>query len=230
MKYLKHPGIIQLLCIIPSGRGIYLVLEYGGFDLAYHFDVLKITMGESEIKVLMKELLKTIVYMHQCNVVHRDLKMSNILIDQHFCVKLCDFGLSRIVEQTMTSGVATLWYRAPELLFDENSYTASIDIWSLGCIFGELLNGGKPILPGKSILSQLTLICSLIGSPNTQIWPDYSKYSSMFELPENTHNTLNLKFSKYSPESIDFLNTLLIWDPAERLSAAEALLTPYIMS
>lgn len=206
------------------------MLEYGGFDLAYHFDVLKTVMGESEIKLLMKELLKILVYMHQYNVVHRDLKLSNILVDQHFCVKLCDFGLSRIVEQTMTSGVVTLWYRAPELLFGENSYTPSIDIWSVGCIFGELLNGGKPILPGKSVLGQLNLICSLIGCPSTQIWPDYSKYSALFDLPENTHNTLNLKFSKYSPESIDFLNTLLIWDPSERLSAAEALLTPYIMS
>lgn len=218
------------MCIIPSGRGIYLVLEYGGFDLAYHFDVLKLVLNEPEIKLLMRELLKTLVYMHQNNVVHRDLKLSNILIDEEFCIKLCDFGLSRIVEQTMTSGVVTLWYRAPELLFGEKTYSPAIDMWSIGCIFGELLNFGKPILPGKSVLSQLHLISCLIGSPNTEIWPGYESYSNLFSLPESTHNTLNLKFCKNSPESIDFLNTLLIWDPSQRLSASEALLTRYIMS
>ena len=164
------------MCIIPSGRGIYLVLEFGGFDLAYHFDVLKLFLNEPEIKLLMRELLKTLVYLHQNNVVHRDLKLSNILIDEEFCIKLCDFGLSRIVERTMTSGVVTLWYRAPELLFSEKNYSPAIDMWSIGCIFGELLNSGKPILPGKSVLGQLHLICSLIGPPNTEIWPAYSNY------------------------------------------------------
>jgi cyclin-dependent kinase 10 len=224
-----HPGIIKLFSIIPEDQGIHLVLEYGGLDLAYQYDVLKISMSELQIKIIMRELLQTLSYLHQNLIIHRDLKLSNILFDEKFRLKLCDFGLAKIIESNMTPGVATLWYRAPELLFEASSYTAAIDMWSFGCIFAELLNKGKPVLPGKSPLNQLDLICSLIGPPSIDIWPGFTNYSS-YTPPSNSFNTLQLKFQDYSQECIDFLNSLLVWDPKERLTASEALMSSFLIS
>jgi serine/threonine protein kinase len=226
---LDHPGVVKLLSVIQSRKGIYLVLEYGGYDLAYQYDILNQHLNEFQIKQLSRSLLEVLSYMHQNNIIHRDLKLSNILISSTNKLKLCDFGLSKILESTMTSGVATLWYRAPELLFEDSNYDTSIDMWSFGCIFAELLNKGKPVLPGKSPSGQLDLISGLIGPPSLSIWPGFAKFSSYIP-PSDCHNTLQVKFQEYSSECVDFLNSLLVWDPAERLTAAEALMSSYLKS
>ena len=176
----------------------------------------------------MKQLLEGVAYLHQHGVLHRDLKLSNILVNSDLSLKICDFGLAKIRDEAMTKGVVTLWYRAPELLLGNKEYTAAVDMWAVGCIFAELLNNGKPILPGNSEAGQFSMICRLIGAPNSEIWPEYAGVVTKFRIPENPYNTLNVLFAKYSQECVDFLNSLLLWDPSKRLSAAEALLSSYL--
>lgn len=203
-------------------------MDYGGLDLAYQFDNLSLTLSEHSIKKLMKQLLGGLAYLHQQGILHRDLKLSNILYDDGEVLKICDFGLAKQKDQVMTKGVVTLWYRAPELLLGSKGYTEAVDMWAVGCIFAELLNGGHPVMPGKSEAGQFQMICKLIGPPSTRLWPGFADVVTKFSVPANQHNTLNVLFSKYSQRCIDFLNQLLVWDPAKRLTAAEALLSSYL--
>ena len=230
LRRTNHPNVIKLHNIIPSPKGLFLVMDYGGEDLAYQFDYRKVKFSELQIKGIMKQLLRGLISLHEQGIIHRDLKLSNILVDRTNFLRICDFGLARAYSEVMTKGVVTLWYRPPEILLGIAQYTTAIDMWSVGCIFAELLNNGKPILPGKSEVNQFQLICKLIGSPNSKIWPEFSFMSPTFPIPENNYNTLNLLFSNYSQECIDFLNSLLVWDPCKRLSAAEALLSSYLIS
>eukprot|EP00850_Spirogloea_muscicola_P008805 SM000048S16517 [mRNA] locus=s48:175188:176080:- [translate_table: standard] len=112
-------------------------------------------------------LLRGLKYVHTANVLHRDLKPSNLLLNASCDLKICDFGLARTGSEKgfMTEYVVTRWYRAPELLLSCEEYTAAIDLWSVGCIFAELL-GRTPLFPGKDYIHQLKLIINSIGSPD----------------------------------------------------------------
>ena len=105
------------------------------------------------------QLLRGLKYIHSSNILHRDLKPSNLLLNANCDLKICDFGLARTTSETdfMTEYVVTRWYRAPELLLNCSEYTAAIDIWSVGCIFMEILKR-EPLFPGRDYVQQLNLI------------------------------------------------------------------------
>ncbi|KAG2317305.1 hypothetical protein Bca52824_020427 [Brassica carinata] len=194
LKKLDHPNVIHLKEIVTSpGRdrddqgkpdnnkykgGIYMVFEYMDHDLTGLSD--RSTQGFTvpQIKCYMKQLLTGLHYCHIKKVLHRDIKGSNLLIDNEGNLKLADFGLARSYSHdhdgNLTNRVITLWYRPPELLLGATKYGPAIDMWSVGCIFAELLNG-KPILPGKTETEQLTKIYELCGSPDENNWPGVSK-------------------------------------------------------
>ena len=140
-------------------------------------------------------------------------------------------GLARIFTNPLseyTPKVVTLWYRAPELLLGSPIYHSSVDIWAIGCIMGELLLS-TPLLPGKNELHQMELICNLLGTPNTKIWPNFSNLPGVetMNLPNYPYNNLNQKFPNLSEHGINLLSRLLTYDPSKRITAAKALEHPY---
>jgi mitogen-activated protein kinase 1/3 len=178
-------------------------------------------------------LLRGLNYLHSANILHRDLKPGNLLVNANCDLKICDFGLARTSrgnEQFMTEYVVTRWYRAPELLLCCDNYGTSIDVWSVGCIFAEIL-GRKPIFPGTECLNQLKLIISVLGSQNdTDLEfidnPKARKYIKTLPYTRGTY--LSHLYPHADPLAIDLLQRMLVFDPSKRITVTEALLHPYI--
>jgi len=178
--------------------------------------------------------------MHSANVIHRDMKPSNLLLNSECLLKVADFGLARLVDapkedgtktQVLTDYVATRWYRAPEILLGSNNYTKAVDMWSIGCILGELL-GAKPMFPGTSTMNQIDKILTILGNPTKEdldsIQSDYA--AQMLEnLPEHgNENTLDDMYPNADSESMDLLKKLLTFNPDKRLTVEQALDHPFV--
>ena len=238
LRRLRHRNIVALLDVVVGSRAdaVFLVFEYCEYDLARSIDSMERPFHVSEVKWMMRELLQAVAYMHANLIMHRDLKMSNILLTADGTLKLCDFGLSRAAltadalrggkdGDAYTPRVVTLWYRAPELLLGATRYGIAVDMWSVGCILGELLLH-KPLLPASSELAQLKAICELLGTPSARIWPEVVALPlwGKMALPEQPYNDLPALFAKAKPghDAIELLNALLTYDPSRRLTAAQA--------
>ncbi|MBA0711782.1 hypothetical protein Golax_010929 [Gossypium laxum] len=155
LRRLDHPNVIKLEGLItsPTGCSLYLVFEYMEHDLVGLASLPRIKFSEPQIKCYMQQLLSGLDHCHSHGVLHRDIKGSNLLIDSNGILKIADFGLAchfdPLDSVPMTNRVVTLWYRPPELLLGASHYGVAVDLWSAGCILGELYSG-KPILPGKT--------------------------------------------------------------------------------
>ncbi|XP_057981075.1 mitogen-activated protein kinase 7-like [Malania oleifera] len=170
LRHIKHENVIALKDVMmPTHRknfmDVYLVYELVDTDLHC---VIRFSqpLSRDHCQFFLCQLLRGLRYLHSANILHRDLKPGNILINANCDLKICDFGLahtSRGDGEFMTEYVVTRWYRAPELLLGSDTYGASIDVWSVGCIFAEIL-GRKPIFPGTDCFDQLKLIISVLGS------------------------------------------------------------------
>jgi len=236
LKKLRHRNIIDLKEIVTSKASaenghkgsIYLVFEYMDHDLTGLAERPGMKFSLPQIKCYMKQLLHGLHFCHNNNILHRDIKGSNLLINNKGVLKLGDFGLAKSItnEQAapLTNRVITLWYRPPELLLGATSYGPAVDMWSAGCIFAELVHG-RPILPGKTELEQLDLIFKLCGTPTPENWPDADKlpYAKKFKPKKHYPRRLREVFSRFSPCEKDLLESFLTLDPAKRISAKEAL-------
>ena len=168
-----HPNIVELLevAVGKSKDSVFLVFEYCEIDLANLLDQMrieKLRFTDSEIKCLVLQVIKGMVFAHRNYVIHRDLKLSNLLLNKEGIVKIADFGLAREFqkpEKPLTRRVVTLWYRAPELLVEWAKYGKTVDTWSIGCIIAEFFNHGVPVFQGNSETHQFQLICEAIGFP-----------------------------------------------------------------
>ncbi|KAH9392580.1 Cyclin-dependent kinase 10, partial [Tyrophagus putrescentiae] len=232
LRSLKHPNIVQFR-EVAVGKGldnVFMVMEYAEQDLASLIDH-RIHFTESQIKCLMQQLFRGLHYLHMNYIVHRDLKVQNLLLTDKGELKIADFGLARKYgnpSEPMSPFVVTLWYRAPELLFQSVYQSTAIDMWAAGCIFGELVLQ-RPILPGRSEMAQIDLIIDLIGTPNDKIWPGFSALSipRSFNLKKQPFNNIAHVFAAASTASVRLLNLLLIYDPRKRATADECLGSSY---
>ncbi|QHN77585.1 putative serine/threonine-protein kinase [Arachis hypogaea] len=229
LRRLDHPNVVKLEGLVTSrmSLSLYLVFDYMVHDLAGLAASPEIKFTEPQVKCYMHQLLSGLEHCHNRNVLHRDIKGSNLLIDNDGVLKIADFGLASFFDpnrkQPMTNRVVTLWYRPPELLLGATDYGVGIDLWSAGCILGELL-AGKPIMPGRTEVEQLHKIYKLCGSPSDEYWKK-SKLpnATLFKPREPYRRCIRETFKDFPPSALALIDTLLAIDPAERKTASYAL-------
>ncbi|SGY13662.1 BQ5605_C010g05935 [Microbotryum silenes-dioicae] len=236
---------------------VFIVMDFVEHDLKTLLATMSTPFLASEIKTLLLQLLSAIALCHDNWIIHRDLKTSNLLMNNRGQIKVADFGLARTYGDPlgdMTQLVVTLWYRAPELLFGATEYTTAVDMWSIGCIFGELILK-EPLLPGKGEIDQVAKIFKLLGRPTEEIWPGFTKLPNAknFNLaaaqpsvsprrflllmstetqlddtiPLCRYSNLRQTFKYTTAHGLDLMSRLLAYDPEKRISTEEALRHPY---
>ncbi|KAG0051433.1 Cyclin-dependent kinase 3 [Gryganskiella cystojenkinii] len=234
LKELRHDHVVELIDIIHEKSKLYLVFEYLTSDLRKYMESNPATTGRGlphdQVQAYLYQLIKGVEFCHSRRILHRDLKPQNLLIDEHRNLKLADFGLARafgIPMRTYTHEVITLWYRAPEILMGSRHYSTAVDMWSVGCIFYEMITK-KPLFPGDSEIDELYKIFRIRGTPNEEIWPTVSQLKDWKDtFPQWEGKKLADIVPTLSPDGIDLLTLLLEYDPAKRISAKRALLHPY---
>lgn len=227
LKELQHPNIVRLCDVIHTERRLTLVFEYLDQDLKKLLDVCdEGGLEPGTTKSFLYQLLRGIAYCHQHRVLHRDLKPQNLLINREGALKLADFGLARafgIPVRSYTHEVVTLWYRAPDVLMGSKKYSTPVDIWSVGCIFAEMVNG-TPLFPGTSDEDQLLKIFKVLGTPSQHYWPqvvDLPEWKSDF--PRYETQSWHTILPTLDPSGIDLMSRMLRFDPHQRISARQAM-------
>ncbi|KCV68294.1 CMGC/CDK protein kinase [Fonticula alba] len=259
-----HPHVIRVLeIVVGSPRcpdDFYIAMEYASYgELKQFLKNFPRLLRPNEVKMLMQQLLSAVDHLHDKWIIHRDLKPSNLFLDARGHLKVGDFGLARAFGspvKEMSPNVVTLWYRAAELLLGSRVYTTAIDMWSVGCIFYEIM-ARKPLFPAPGEFAMVSAIFDLLGTPNEVIWPGVSSlpFCKQFTLRQQPYNHLRNKLlqlnEKGGPgggstpaagglgsflfgvtplvteETIALLSALLTYDPAKRLTARDALNHPY---
>jgi len=232
-----HENIVRLRNIIKAenNKDLYLVFDHMEADL--HHVIRANILEEIHKQYVIYQLLKGLKYMHSAGLIHRDLKPSNILINSDCQIKLADFGLARSVASTgedtnikLTDYVATRWYRAPEILLGSTKYSKAVDMWSVGCILGELIVG-KAIFQGTSTLNQIEKVLELIGKPKADdIESVESPHAAtiLSSIDVSKKKSFQSFFANASETALDFLRKLLVFNPNNRLTIEEALKHKYL--
>lgn len=245
---LSHENIVSVreMVVGKSLDQVYMAMEFFEFDLKQGLERFEGALSQGELKGIMQQVLRGLDHMHASWYLHRDLKTSNILVHRTGRVALADFGLARRYEdpyQHLTVPVVTLWYRAPELLLGETRYGPAVDVWSVGCIFAELIAKDCP-MQGEGELDQLDRIFTLIGAPSEENWPGHAKLPHAGILRwkggKDAVPHLSQRFPIARPVSsqqafldqtgFQMLKSMLLLDPDRRIRAADALGHAYFTS
>ncbi|XP_001337833.2 mitogen-activated protein kinase 13 [Danio rerio] len=231
LKHMKHENVIGLLDVFtPATRldefqDFYLVMPYMYTDLSK----VKGLLTEDRIQFLVYQMLCGLKYIHGAGIIHRDLKPGNLAVNQDCELKILDFGLARHTDAEMTGYVVTRWYRAPEVILNWMHYTQTVDIWSVGCIMGEMFNG-KTLFKGKDYMDQLTQIMKVAGTPGPEFVeklesPEAKSY--VRSLPHYPHRDFSTLFPRASKKAVELLEKMLVLDADARLTASGALAHSY---
>ncbi|XP_028400572.1 probable cyclin-dependent serine/threonine-protein kinase DDB_G0278487 [Dendronephthya gigantea] len=242
LKHFNHDNIIAIRDIlrppedVSCFEDVYVVFDMMETDLhrIIHSDQ---PLTDEHIRYFLFQILRGLKYIHSANILHRDLKPSNLLVNEDCELKIGDFGMARGLDSSpvglkrvMTEYVATRWYRAPELMLSLSEYSQAMDIWSVGCIFAEML-GRKPLFPGTNYLNQLQLILSVVGTPSENFYERMGAKrvkTYISKLPNKKVVELDKIYTEANPVGLDLLGQMLKLDPLERISAAKALEHEYL--
>jgi len=236
LRALQMEYVVNLIDVIHKiGRGgrpvLYLIFEYLNADLK-NFMAKKGDHGGLDplmVKNFCYQILLGLRFCHANSIMHRDLKPQNLLVANDHLIKLADFGLGRVFSVPVgkyTHDVVTLWYRAPEILLGTKCYSTAIDMWSVGCILGEMARG-KPLFTGENEIEQLLAIFRILGTPCRETWPTVEDLRDWHEFPQWKPIPLSQYVAELGSRGCDLLDRLLHMDPIHRLSADEALEHPY---
>ncbi|KAK8617068.1 hypothetical protein V6N13_117036 [Hibiscus sabdariffa] len=230
-----HPSIVKVKeVVVDDHDNVYMVMEYMEHDFKGLMESMKQPFSTSDVKCLMLQLLEGVKYLHDNWVLHRDLKTSNLLLNNQGELKICDFGMARQYGSPLkpyTSKVVTMWYRAPEILLGAKKYSTAVDMWSVGCIMAEML-AKEPLFKGTSEIDQIRKIFDTLGTPSEKIWAGFSELlGSKANYSKQPYNLLRRKFPVasftgspvLSDAGFDLLNRLLTYDPEKRVTVDDAL-------
>ncbi|KAF6253305.1 kinase-like domain-containing protein [Scenedesmus sp. NREL 46B-D3] len=241
---LNHPKIVNVAEVVIGSRdAVYMVMEYLEHDLKYVLELQQSKKTQpfsiGQVKCLMQQLLEGVQYLHEHWVIHRDLKTSNLLYSNNGELKICDFGLARQYGSPLrpfTPMVVTLWYRAIERLLGDPLYSTALDMWSVGCIMGELILG-EPLFQGRGEIDQIKRIFALLGTPTQEEWPGWDQLPDSKNLQwKPQESQLRKKFPMMvfggsqpilNDTGFSLLSRLLDMNPATRITAADALQHPW---
>ncbi|CAH2063497.1 unnamed protein product [Thlaspi arvense] len=237
LRHLKHENIIGIKDVmLPPKRDafkdVYIAYELMDTDL-YKVSRRQPELEEVHFQCFLYQILRGLKYMHSANVIHRDLKPNNILVNYNLGLKICDFGLARGTSENnvMSPCVCARWYCAPELLFNSCDYTTAIDIWSVGCVFYEMVTR-EPLFPGKDQIHMLRLQMEAIGSPSEDDLRSFNENAKRYfrEVPFIPSRYLGANIGNAPFTAIDLMEKMLKFDPRKRISAEEALAHRYFDS
>ncbi|XP_058745916.1 cell division control protein 2 homolog [Vicia villosa] len=237
LKELNHPNIVRLLNVTSNEETntVSLVFECLDCDLNKYIKQKQrygsLVHSPFRRKSFLHQILSAVEYCHSHKIIHRDLKPSNLLIDhKKKIIKLADFGLARELgdhEMLYTKKIATRWYKAPEVLFNKGQYSTPMDIWAVGCIFGEMVLG-QPIHSVFDCIGELELIFRMFGTPTEETWPGVTKLcDNLQDYSESDPMDLSTIFHDLDPSGLNLLTRMLCLDPNKRISAEAALKHPY---
>ena len=262
LRQFEHENIINIVDILPplgslaNWEDLYIVNDLMETDL-HRIIYSNQPLSIDHCQYFVYQILRALKYMHGAHVVHRDLKPSNLLLNGNCDLKVCDLGLSRGIDgddTDLTEYVVTRWYRAPEIMLACQEYTEAIDVWSVGCIFGELLER-QPLFPGEDYIDQIRRIVAKLGKPAPEEL-DFvtSEKARRFilglpEPPATSHASTAAQcvsgerspqrqrkralawregYKKIDPLAVDLLERMLVFRPADRISVVEALKHPFM--
>lgn len=235
LRFLKHVNIVALKEAFRRKGRLYLVFEYVEKNLLEVLEDKPNGIDSHLVRSYIFQLCCAIHYCHRNNVVHRDIKPENLLINTskgEHSLRLCDFGFARLLPSNgdLTEYVATRWYRSPELLLGETKYSTAVDIWAIGCIMGELVDG-RPMFPGESEIDQLYLIQNMLGplqKHHMELLASNPRFSGL-KIPElKPPETLYRRFcGRLSKKATNFLESVFKLCPEDRLTSEECLRHPY---
>jgi len=228
----NHPNIVKFNSVFVHHSNIVIEMEFCITSLSNTIKQISKPFHKSQIKKIIRSIACGLKYLHDHDIIHRDIKPGNVFIDENCIVKLGDFGSSRILnkdtkdeQKNLTPLIGTKWYKAPEIIFGNKNYSNSVDIWSLGCLFAELFLL-EPLFPGSTDFEMINLIFGFLGFSKED--EDILKPKLKINYKEQKENIFENTFDTADQESIDLMKKMLCANPKKRINIDEILNHPYL--